>query len=447
MPVNKLEKMFKAKSVAVVGASNSQGKVGYTILKNLIDSGYKGSIYPVNPRDDNVLGIPAYKRIKDIEGDVELAVIVIPNKLVPETVREAGEKGIRNLIVITGGFREIGNDELEKELLKAASDYNISLLGPNCQGLNYTPNNMCVSWPLISTRGPMAIIAQSGTIAAAYGMWAEEDGIGVSSIVSLGNKSGVDELDFLEFFAEDENTKVIALNLEGIKDGRRFMDCARRIVPCKPVVVLKPGRTESGRKAAQSHTKSIAGSDEIFTAALKQVGAIRANTFTELYDFTKALGFLRKPDGRNVLIITSSGGSGILASDVFEENGLTVAELHPALKERLKAELPSHCVASNPIDLTGDTDAQRFEKCVEIAADYDDINMFLLIFGDPIPGACDVVERLRQRTDKPIVACYLGGGSVEKEEALKMHKAGIPVFPTPERAARAASILCMSGGI
>lgn len=444
MKKNSLNCMFHANSVAVVGASNSQGKVGYTILKNLIDGGFKGKIHPVNPKDTEVLGIPAYKSLMDIEGEVDLGVIVIPGKLVSGAVKEAGEKGIKNLIIITGGFKEIGNDELEKEVIETAKRYNISILGPNCQGLNFTPNNMCASWPLIGKKGPMAIVAQSGTVAAAFGMWAEEEGIGISGLVSLGNKSGLNEIDFMEFFEEDDETKVIALNVEGIKDGRRFMEVAERVVTKKPVVVLKPGRTARGRKAAQSHTKSIAGSDEIFSAACRQVGVLRANTFTELYDFSKALGFLKKPKGRNVLIITSSGGSGILATDIFEDNGMVVPELDQNFKESLKNVVPSHCVVSNPLDLTGDTDALRYEKCVEIARECDYIDMFLLIFGDPIPGACEVVERLKEKVNKPIVVCYLGGGSVEKEEALKMHKSGIPVFPTPERAARAASILLYS---
>lgn len=437
---NKLEHMFHAKSVAVIGASNNQGKVGYTIMKNLMEGGYKGKIYPVNPKEKEVLGITAYKSLMDIDGEVELAVIVIPSKLVPGLVKEAGEKGVKNIVIITGGFKEIGNDELEREVINTAREYGISILGPNCQGVNYTPNNLCASWPLIKSKGPMAIVAQSGTVAAAYGMWAEEEGIGVSSIVSLGNKSDLNELEFMEFFAEDDSTKVIALNVEGIKDGRKFMDVSRRIAAKKPVVVLKPGRTERGRKAAESHTNSIAGSDEIFSAACRQVGIIRANTFTELYDFSKALAFLKRPDGKNVLIVTSSGGSGILATDILEENGMVVHDMDPELKRKLKDELPSHCVVSNPIDLTGDTDAARYEKCVETANEYN-YDMFLLIFGDPIPGAAEVVQRLSEKVNKPIVVCYLGGGYIEKEETKNMHKNGIPTFPTPERAAKAASIL------
>lgn len=441
---NKLDSMFNARSIAVVGASNTLGKVGCTILKNLIDGGFSGEIYPINPKDSEVQGYRAYKKLNEVEHDIDLAVIAIPSKLVPASVKEAGEKAIKNIIIITGGFREIGKDELEKEMLNIAKDYDISILGPNCQGLNYTPNNMCASWPLIKEKGPMAIIAQSGTIAATFGMWAEEEGIGISSLISLGNKSGLSELSFMEFLAKDEKTKVIALNIEGIKDGRKFMEVSKKIVGSKSVVVLKPGRTERGKRAAQSHTKSIAGSDEIFSAACKQTGIIRAETFTELYDFSKALGFLKKPKGNNVLIITSSGGSGILATDVFEENKMVVRELDSSLKEVLKSELPSYCVVSNPIDLTGDTDALRYEKCVKSTMHCDYIDMFLLIFGDPIPGACEVVERLRGLTDKPIVVCYLGGGETERLEAMKMHKLGIPVFQTPERAAKAASVLMLS---
>lgn len=448
MVYNELNEMFNAKSVAILGASNNPNKIGYNILKNLIDSGYKGQIYPINIKEEQVLGLKAYKNVSEISEKIDLIVIIIPSNLVLGALEEASSKGVKNAIIISGGFREIGNDDMENDLVKYAQEKGISFIGPNCQGINYTPNNMCVSWPLIKTRGSMAIIAQSGTVAAAFSMWAEKEEIGISGSVSLGNKSGVSELDIMEFFAEDDNTKVIALNLEGTKEGRRLMEMSKKIVPEKPIVVLKPGRTEKGIKAAQSHTKSIAGSDKVFSAACKQVGIVRADTITEFYDYSKILALLKKPKGKNVLIVTSSGGSGILATDTFEENNIVdVIELNSNLKDILTKELPSHCVVSNPIDLTGDTDALRYKKCVEMTCESDSIDFYLLIFGDPIPGACEVVEELKRETEKPIIVCYLGGGDVEGEEVIKMHRKGIPTFPTPERAAKAASVLCKYGNI
>lgn len=438
--INELNKMFNANAVAVIGASNNSNKTGYQILKNLIDGGYKGKIYPINHKDNEILGLKAYSKISDINGDIDLAVIVIPGPFIPEVMKEMGEKNVNNAIIISGGFKEIGNNDLENEVIEAAKKYNIAFVGPNCQGINYTNNNLCASWPLITTKGPLSIIAQSGTVAATFGTWADQDGIGTSGIVSLGNKTDLNELDFIDFFLKDDKTKVIALNIEGLKDGKQFMEIAKNNDK-KDIVVLKPGRTKKGIKVAQSHTKSVSGSDVIFDAACKQSGVIRAYSITELYDYSKALALLQKPKGNRVMVITSSGGCGILATDIFEEQGVEVVDLNPELANKLKLELPPHCVVSNPLDLTGDTDAYRYEKCVNFANEYDDIDMFLLIFGDPIPNACDVVSALTEKANKPITVCYLGGGEIEREETILMHKKGIPVFPTPERAAKAISIL------
>ena len=437
---NRLNKIFNANAIAVIGASNNPNKTSYQILKNLIDGGYRGKIYPINQKENEILGLKAYSKITDIDGGIDLAVIVIPARLIPETMKEMGEKNVNTAIIISGGFKEIGNYELEKEVVETANKYNISFVGPNCQGINYTYNNLCASWPLITAKGSLGIIAQSGTVAATLGTWTEHEGIGATGIVSLGNKTDLNEMDFIDFFLKDENTKVIALNIEGFTNGKKFMEIAKNNNE-KDIVVLKPGRTEKGKKVAQSHTKSVSGSDVIFDAACKQAGVIRAYSITELYDYSKALGLLKKPKGNRVMVITSSGGSGILATDIFEENYVEVVDLNPELSQKLKAELPSHCVVSNPLDLTGDTDAYRYEKCVNIANEYDDIDMFLLIFGDPIPNACNVVSSLKEKVSKPIIVCYLGGGEVEKEETLSMHRNGIPVFPAPERAAKAISIL------
>lgn len=439
--MRKLDTLFNAESVAVIGASNKEGKKGYEILKNLIDGGYEGSIYPVNPKDSEILGLAAYKSLTLIGKKVDLIVVVVPSKFVPAVLEEAGQLDIHNAVIITGGFREIGCNELDAAMLAAAEKYDINIVGPNCQGINYTSNKMCVSWPLITSSGSMAIIAQSGTVAAQFGVTADNDQIGVSGLVSLGNKSGLTEIDFLEFFGSDPNTTAIALNLEGIKEGRKFLRLVKEISPKKPIVILKPGRTAKGMIAAQSHTKSIAGSDKIFDAACRQIGLIRAAGIDELYDFTKVLGLLSKPAGNRIQIITSSGGSGIIATDIFEENNIDVVQIDTNLKKELEEKLPSHCVVSNPLDLTGDTGADRYEICVEEAIKYDYNDMFLLIFGDPITNAAEVVAKLKEKTDKPIIVCYLGGGEVEVVETLKMHRNGIPTFPTPSRAAKAIGIL------
>ncbi len=442
---NSLVQVFNAQSVAVVGASSNSEKTGHTVLKNIVDGGFEGDIYPINPKADTILDLKCYQSLKDIPGAVDLVVIIVPAALVPQVMEEAGAKGAKGAVIISGGFRETGNEELEAEVVKITKQYQIRTIGPNCQGFNYTPNKLCASWPLIKGEGPVAIISQSGTVGATLEMWAESESIGISGFVSLGNKSDVSEIDLIEFFAADPNTKVVSLYIEGVKDGTAFKETVKKAGDT-PIVILKPGRTKKGRKAAESHTKSIAGSDQIFDAVCKQLGIIRANDITELYDYSKSLGFLKKPRGRSMLVITSSGGSGIIATDVAEANGINVVDLNEELKKELVDVLPDHCVVANPLDLTGDATAERYKTTVEIAAKDDSIDFFLVIFGDPIPRAFDIVQELKQQTRKEIVVCYLGGGETEKEEVQKMHQHGIPAFPTPERAVKAVKALLNTKG-
>jgi acyl-CoA synthetase (NDP forming) len=439
-----LDGIFGARSVAVVGASGSPDKTGHIILKNIVDGGYAGSIYPVNPKADTILGLKCYPSVSAIPGGLDLVVVVVPAKFVPGVIDEAGAKGAKGAVVISGGFGEIGNGELEDELKAAAARHGVRVIGPNCQGFNYTPNRLCASWPLVKSRGPIAVISQSGTVGAAMEMWAEQEEIGVSGFVALGNKSDVSELDLVEYFADDPNTRSIALYIEGIRDGRAFMALMRSVAGRKPVVVLKPGKTEKGKKAVASHTHSIAGSDEVFQGVCRQLKLTRASDVVELYDFSKALGYLKRPAGRTMLVVTSSGGCGILATDTAEQCGIDVAALNERTRAELKTVLPATCVIGNPLDLTGDANAERYGTAVRTAAATADADFFLLVFGDPIPGACEIVQELRSTISQEVVVCYIGGGDTEKTEVLKMHRSGIPVFPTPERAVRAVSALLAS---
>jgi len=272
-------------------------------------------------------------------------------------------------------------------------------------------------------------------------MWAEKEEIGISAFVALGNKCDVSELDLIDYFACDPNTRVISLYLEGFKDGRGLMDLVRRLDGRKPIIVLKPGKTEKGRKAVQSHTHSIAGKDEVFQGVCKQLCLTRAADVVELYDFSKAFGFLRRPKGRNMVVVTSSGGCGILATDLAVQSGLNLVTLDEETQRGLKAVLPATCVIGNPLDLTGDANAERYKTAVGVASANSDIDFFLLIFGDPIPGACEIVQDLKSRIAQEIVVCYIGGGEVEDIEMRKMHRIGIPVFPTPERTVKAVNAL------
>jgi len=437
---NGLNAFFKAESIAVVGASSKEGKTGHTILKNLINSGFQGMIYPINPNSDNILWLKAYPNLKTVGRNVDLVVFTIPAHGLPEAMKEAGEMGVKAAVIITGGLGEIGNHELEQEVLNIARSYQIRVIGPNCQGISYTHNNLCASWPLTTVKGSIAIISQSGTIGAALSGWAQNEQIGISGCVSLGNKADVDECDLLEYFADDPNTSVIALNIEGVSNGARFLEVCHRVSVNKPIVVLKPGRSQKGKEAAASHTKSVAGNAEVFEAVCRRAHLIQARNTTEFFDFTKALALSQSINSTEISIITSSGGSGILAVDSAEDEGLEVIDLFPEILEELKEKLPSHCVIRNPLDLTGDSDAERFYISTEVIGKQAP-GAFLLIYGDPILGAAEVTDRIAKSRKITPVCCYIGGGDVEREEVVRLQQLGYPTFPVPERAIAAIRVL------
>lgn len=427
-----LTPLFLPGRIAVIGASANPEKMGFQIFRNILDAGFSGEVVPVNPKGEMILGLPSVRSASEIPEGTDLAVVIIPAKLVPATMLQLGERKVRSAIVITGGFAESGEEgaALQEELVRNASRYGIRVIGPNCQGVNYPYHGVCASWPLITRRGEIAIVSQSGTVGAALIDWASEDRIGFSAFVSMGNRADVDEADLIAYFADDPNVKVVALYIEGVKDAGKFLSAVRKCR--KPIVIFKAGRTEQGRKAAESHTRSLAGKDEIYDAVFRQFGVHRASTLEELYDFSKALAYLPPPAGPNMLIVTSSGGSAIIATDVAEEEGFRVSSLPPELADRLREILPAHCIVGNPLDLTGDTDAQRYRKVLAAAEGHYDVVM--TIFGDPIPSASEVI-----RPGKCDLVCYLGGADVEREERGKMHEKKIAVFPTPERAVKALS--------
>jgi len=423
-----LDAIFKPKSVAVIGASTAPGKLGHDILANLKNGGFVGDLYPVNPKANEILGLKVYKSIADTPKPPELAVVVIPARLVTPTLEQCAEKGVKGAIVITGGFAETGaeGELLQEEMARVIRRTGLKVVGPNCQGVNMPHHRMCASWPLITTPGKIAFASQSGTVGAAFLDWAAAEGLGVSAFVSLGNRVDLDEAEVIEYFNADPHTQVIALYLEGVKRPSYFLDALT--FGSKPLVILKAGRTRRGSQAAESHTKSLAGSDAIYQALFRKHRVYRADTLEELFDFTKGLAYLTPPRGRNLMITTSSGGAAILAIDEAERRGLATPEPSPTLKERLKGMLPAHCVASNPVDLTGDViSAPGLYRRVmdETKSEYD---YQVVIFGDPIPGASQVVS-----PGAPELVVFLGGAEVERQERQKLYRAGIPVFPTPER--------------
>ena len=427
-----LSPLFRPSRIAVIGASSNPDKMGFQIFRNIKEAGYAGEIVPVNPKGEVILGVPSVKSAAELPEGTDLAVVIIPAKLVPGTMRELGGRKVKSAIVITGGFAESGEAgaALQEEMTEAAQAAGIRVVGPNCQGVNYPYHGVCASWPLITRRGEIAIVSQSGTVGAALIDWASEERLGFSAFVSMGNRSDVDEADLIDFFAEDPHTKVIALYIEGVKDAPKFLSAVRACP--KPVVIFKAGRTERGRKAAESHTRSLAGRDEIYDAVFRQNGVHRAATLEELYDFAKALAYVPPPKGPRMLIVTSSGGSAIIATDVAEEEGLRVTPLSAALSGKLREILPSHCIVGNPLDLTGDTDAARYRSVLDAAEG--EFDAVMTIFGDPIPGASEVI-----RPGRCELVSYLGGADVERAERLLFHEKKIAVFPTPERAVKALS--------
>ncbi len=423
-----LNSIFKPKSVAVIGASTAPGKLGHDILANLKNGGFAGPLYPINPKAEEILGLKVYKTITDTPEAPELAVVVIPARIVTPTLEQCAEKGVKAAVVITGGFAESGEEgeRLQEEMARVIRRTGLKVVGPNCQGVNMPHHRMCASWPLITTRGKIAFASQSGTVGAAFLDLAAAEGLGVSAFVSLGNRVDVDEAEMLHYFSADPHTQVIALYLEGVKRPSYFLDAISECA--KPLVILKAGRTKRGSQAAESHTKSMAGADAIYQALFRKHRVYRADTLEELFDFAKALAYLTPPQGRNLMITTSSGGAAILAIDEAEKLGLATPEPGPALKDRLRAMLPAHCVAGNPVDLTGDviSDPGLYRRVMDATrSEYD---YQVVIFGDPIPGASQVVSPGASE-----LVIFLGGAEVEQQERQKLYQAGIPVFPTPER--------------
>lgn len=429
-PIRQLDAVLRPKSVAVIGASTSPDKIGYEILKNIIDSGFEGAVYPINPKAEVILDRACHKSVKDIAEPPDLAVIIIPARFVPQAVQECGEAGVKGAVIITGGFSEAGEEgeQLQNQVVEAAKQFGVRVIGPNCQGVNNPHHPLCASWPLLTYRGKIALISQSGTVGAAMMDWLSEDKLGTSSFVSMGNRADVDETDLIAYFNQDPNTEVIAAYIEGIKRPERFIQAVEQLQ--KPLVVLKSGRTPKGKVAAESHTKALAGADAIYEALFKKYNICRAYTAEEFYDYAKALAYLNPPKGNRVLFITTSGGAAILATDQAEQEGLDVSPLPKELVEAITPLIPAHAIKANPIDLTGDATARMFGDVIEVTREhYDTLGV---IFGDPVEDASRVVT---PGANELII--FYGGADVERYERERMHLKGIPVFPTPERGIKA----------
>src|SRR5436190_3157708 len=435
--VTSMNRIMQPQAVAVIGASDETGKIGNSVMKNLINGGYKGQIYPIHPKADEIMGRKAYKSVKDVPGKIDIAVFAIPAKFVAQALVEVGEKKIAGAILIPSGFAETGNIEGQQEIVDIGRKYNVRLMGPNIYGFYYTPKSLCATFcTAYDVKGKAALSSQSGGIGMAIIGFSRSAKMGVSAIVGLGNKSDIDEDDLLTFFEQDDNTQIIAQHCEDLKDGRAFAEVAKRVSKKKPVVVLKAGRTAMGARAASSHTGALAGNDKIYEDIFKQSGVIRARSLRDLLEYARAIPILPTPKGENVVIITGAGGSGVLLSDACVDNRLSLMAMPPDLDAAFRKFIPPFGAAGNPVDITGGEPPKTYQNTIRLGLE--DARIHALILGywhtivtPPMVFAktmVEVIEEMRATgIHKPVVASL--AGDVEVEEAAEyLFDHGIPAY-------------------
>jgi acetyl coenzyme A synthetase (ADP forming)-like protein len=435
--VGQMNRIMRPDSVAVIGASSEDGKIGNSVMKNLINGGYQGNIYPIHPKADEILGRKAYKSVKDVPGNIDVAVFAIPAKFVAQALVECGEKKIPGAVLIPSGFAETGNVEGQREIQEIGRKYNVRLMGPNIYGYYYTPKNLCATFCTpYDFKGHAALSSQSGGIGMAIIGFSRSAKMGVSAIVGVGNKSDLDEDDLLTFFEQDDATHVIAMHCEDLKDGRSFAEVAKRVSRKKPVIVLKAGRTSAGAKAASSHTGALAGDDKIYDDVLRQSGVIRAPGLRDMLDYARALQKLPTPKGENVIIITGAGGSGVLLSDACVDNGLQLMKMPQDLDTAFRKFIPPFGAAGNPVDITGGEPPTTYKNTIKLGLEDERIHALILgywhtIITPPMVFAklvVEVVEEMKKKgIAKPIVASLAGDVQVE-EAAEYLYDHGIPAY-------------------
>ncbi|MBP0457985.1 acetate--CoA ligase family protein [Streptomyces montanisoli] len=438
-----MRRLMEPSSIAVIGASNEQGKIGNSVMRNLIDGGFSGEIHPVNPKADDILGRKAYRSVTDVPGEPDVAVFAIPAKFVPAALEEVGRKGIPNAVLIPSGFAETGEQALQDEIVAIAEEHGVRMLGPNIYGYYATWQDLCATFCTpYDVKGGVALTSQSGGIGMAILGFARTTKTGVSAIVGLGNKSDLDEDDLLTWFGEDPHTECIAMHLEDLKDGRAFVEAARQTVPRKPVVVLKAGRTAAGARAAGSHTGALAGDDAVYDDILRQAGVIRAPGLNDMLEYARALPVLPAPKGDNVVVITGAGGSGVLLSDAIVDNGMRLMAIPDDLDAAFRRFIPPFGAAGNPVDITGGEPPSTYEKTIRLGLEDPRIHALVLgywhtIVTPPMVFAeltARVVAELRERgIEKPVVASLAGDTEVE-EACAYLFQHGVVAYPyTTER--------------
>ncbi len=449
MNKDNLNSIFSPKSVAVIGASSREGSVGRALFSNILFSGYTGIVYPVNPKARGILGVRAYHSIWDIPGEVDLAIIIVPSHAVPKVLEECGEKGVKSSVIITAGFKEIGDKgaELEKQIKEIAEKYSISFVGPNCLGVINTDPSIKLNATFargMPKRGNIAFISQSGALGVAALEYAHMENIGLSKFVSVGNKADITENDLLAGLREDPHTDVILLYVEDLADPREFTNLAREITgewkDAKPILAIKSGRTIEGASAASSHTGALAASDEAYDSFFFQCGVLRVEALEDIFDYAKALANQPLPKGDQIAIVTNAGGPGIMATDSCIRHGLQLAVLEESTVERLRAGLPPTASTKNPIDIIGDADHHRYEHALDAVLDDKNVDGAIVIstpqMMTDLKDIARTVADISSQHEKPVLACFMATEDIS--DSIKIFDdARIPHYLFPEAAARA----------
>lgn len=445
-----LDPFFKPRGIAVVGASRRPNTIGYQVVDNLLRHGYQGVVYPVNPKAPAVHSIPAYPSVTAIPGVVDLAIIVVPKEHVLAVAEECGEKGVRAVVVISAGFKEVGGDGVAREeaLLEVAARHGMRIVGPNCMGLLNTDPAVSMNAtfaPTMPPPGPMSFMSQSGAMGVTILDYAAEYGIGIHHFVSVGNKADISGIELTQYWEHDPGTKVILMYLENFGNPRTFASFARRVTRKKPIVVVKSGRTKAGARAAASHTGALAGVDATGSALLEQLGVIRADSVQELFDIAMALENQPIPRGNRVAILTNAGGPGIMIADACESEGLEITDLTAETRERLGALLPEEASVRNPVDMIASATSESYRVALEIVLEDPNVDAAIAAFVPPlgvrqVDVASSIVEASRDHRDKPILAVLMGRQGFPEGRA-ELHEAGVPAYTFPESAARALSAM------
>ncbi len=436
-----LDCLLYPKSIAVIGASRTPGKVGHEIMLNLIRGGYQGHVIPVNPSAQEVLGLKCLPDLAGYNGAIDLSIIALPPPQVLDAVKKSLEAAAKAVVVVTAGFGELGTDgsDMQARIARLCAEAGARLLGPNCLGLINTEHKMNASFSKPMPRqGRISVLSQSGAVCTAMLDWAAARGLGLAKVVSIGNKADLNETDFLQAFAEDQQTKVIVGYLETISSGKDFIRAAQAAASVKPLVLLRAGITKAGMKAASAHTGHLAGHDTAYAAAFKRAGVIRAESFDALFDYAAALSMQTLPNGKRVAIITNAGGPAVMAADAVEQAGLQVATLQRKSTDTLRQQLPSAAILTNPIDVLGDADPQRYAAAVQAARDDETVDAIIVILTPhamtrPTETARAIAACSIGPGRKPVLAVFLG--SVEATPQCKeLAECCLPVYPSPERA-------------